>query len=146
MASPFRHLSLRQQAGDSPPELHFRAVVVRKCRSLRAAAPVPDPNHFPPCQHGHLDYPPAPGNFFELPAGDIAIAQTACNMGATKYWQYSEGSTDIRDGENPCPGYPMAQYHVSLFRTLIRVLTADLLPLGVTEYVARYLLFLSRLT
>ena len=36
--------------------------------------------------HGHLDYPPNPGDFFELPAGKPATAEIACNKGLTSYF------------------------------------------------------------
>ncbi|KAF9790728.1 hypothetical protein BJ322DRAFT_409934 [Thelephora terrestris] len=61
--------------------------------------------------HGHLGYPPNAGDFFELPAGGVANSQLACNKGATKWWATSEGTTDIRQGEYPCPGYPTSQFH-----------------------------------
>jgi len=63
--------------------------------------------------HGHLGYAPNPGDFFELPAGGNAVSQLACNKGATKWWATSEGSTDIRQGEYPCPGYPTSQFHTN---------------------------------
>ncbi|KAF9647898.1 hypothetical protein BDM02DRAFT_3097345 [Thelephora ganbajun] len=68
--------------------------------------------------HGHLAHPPEPGNFFELPAGGVAVSQLACNKGATKWWAVSEGHTDIRQGDYPCPNSPLSEFHVSLFRTL----------------------------
>ena len=77
--------------------------------------PVPDPNHWLPYQHGHLDYPPAKGIFFELPAGDKARAQIACNLGITEFWADSDGHTDLRAGDYNCPGYPTSQFHVSFF-------------------------------
>ena len=121
-------------------------MVVRKCCSFHHIVPVPDPNHCLLYQHGHLDYPPAEGKFFELPAGGTAISQLACNLGATKWWADSEGSTDLREDDYPCPGYPISQFHVSFFRTLIGVMVADLSPLGVTEYVLPCLPFLPSLT
>lgn len=63
--------------------------------------------------HGHLNFAPAPGNFFELPAGGTAMSQLACNKGATKWWAASEGTTDIRQGDYPCPGYPLSQFHTN---------------------------------
>ena len=105
-------------------------MVVRKCYSFRHVVPVPDSDHCLPYQHGHLNYPPAEGMFFELPAGGTAISQLACNLGATKFWADSDGSTDIRQDDYPCPGYPLSQFHVSFLRTLIGVMIADLPPLG----------------
>ena len=70
-----------------------------------------------PRQHGHLGYPPPPDQFFELPAGGTAVSQLACNKGATIYWAESEGHTDIRQGDYPCPNYPTSQFHVSPFRS-----------------------------
>jgi hypothetical protein len=63
--------------------------------------------------HGHLDYPPAAGKFFELPAGGTAMSQLACNTGATKFWADSDGTTDVRQGDYPCPGYPLSQFHTN---------------------------------
>ena len=85
---------------------------------------------FPPYQHGHLGSPPAEGKFFELPAGGKAISQLACNTGITKFWADSDGTTDLRQGDYPCPGGSIAGFHVRFFRTLISVVMADL---GVTE-------------
>ena len=115
--------------------------MVRKCCLFHHVVPVPDPNRCLPYQHGHLDWPPPSDTFFELPAGGEALSQLACNKGATIWWKDSEGRTDIRKDDYPCPGYELSQFHVSLFRTLIDTLTADLPPLGATEYVMRYLLF-----
>ena len=104
-------------------------------------------NRSPRDQHGHLDYPPAAGKFFELPAGGTAMSQLACNRGATKWWRGSESNIDLRSGDYdfPCPGGNVTQFHVSLFRTLMDRMTADLPPLGVTEYVMRYLLFFAQI-
>lgn len=110
-------------------------MVVRKSLSFDHFAPVPEANKYLRDQHGHLNYPPNPGNFFELPAGNGATTQLACNKGATKWWATSEGSTDIRQGEYPCPGYPTSQFHVSSFRTSIEVAMTDPTPFGVTECV-----------
>lgn len=60
--------------------------------------------------HGHLDHPPNPGDFFELPAGKPATTELACHKGATSYWNSSEGG-DIRQGDNPCPNSPLAAVH-----------------------------------
>lgn len=63
--------------------------------------------------HNHLDHPPNPGDFFELPAGKAATTELACNKGATTYFNSSEGG-DIRDPNNPndpCPGSDMSEWH-----------------------------------
>lgn len=62
--------------------------------------------------HGHLDYPPNPGDYFDLPAGQVATAEVTCHKGATTWWQSSEGG-DIRQGNDPCPGSPPSQYHTT---------------------------------
>ncbi|KAH9847529.1 hypothetical protein C2E23DRAFT_848249 [Lenzites betulinus] len=67
--------------------------------------------------HGHLDYPPNPGDFFELPAGQIATTEIACNKGATTWFNSSEGG-DIRQGDSPCPNSPTAEYHTTGFSDL----------------------------
>lgn len=60
--------------------------------------------------HGHLGYPPHPGDVFELPAGQTATAELGCNKGATSYYASSEGG-DIRQGNNPCPNSPISAFH-----------------------------------
>ena len=140
-------LPLRQQGGDSAPAIHFRAVVVRECRSSRHIPSVADTNRHVH-QHGHLGDPPPANTFFDLPAGRPAMAQLGCNMGLTDYWKDSPGRTDIRtEDDSPCPSKDnsTAAYHVSLFR-ILSVLMADFPFPGVTEYVMRYFLLLSRLT
>lgn len=67
--------------------------------------------------HGHLDYPPHPGDFFELPAGQIATTEIGCNKGATTWFNSSEGG-DIRQGDNVCPNSPTAEYHTTGFDDL----------------------------
>jgi len=65
--------------------------------------------------HNHLSHPPNPGDIFELPAGQTAIAEIACNKGATSYFASSEGG-DIRDKNNPnnvCPNSPVTEYHTT---------------------------------
>ncbi|KAH8100774.1 hypothetical protein BXZ70DRAFT_971902 [Cristinia sonorae] len=62
--------------------------------------------------HGHLDYPPNPGDFFELPAGRVATAEVACHKGATTWFASSEGP-DIQQGDSPCPNSPMSAYHTN---------------------------------
>ncbi|EKM57794.1 uncharacterized protein PHACADRAFT_251644 [Phanerochaete carnosa HHB-10118-sp] len=65
--------------------------------------------------HGHLDHPPNPGDFFELPAGQTTTAELACDKGATTWFNSSQGG-DIREPSNPndpCPGSPMSEYHTT---------------------------------
>ena len=72
--------------------------------------------------HGHLDYPPNDGDIFELPAGRAATAELACNKGLTSWWASSEGHTDIRQDDNPCPGengeFPSGAMHTMGFDDL----------------------------
>ncbi|KAF7977165.1 hypothetical protein HWV62_4595 [Athelia sp. TMB] len=65
--------------------------------------------------HGHLDYPPNDGDIFELPAGQNAIAELACDKGATDFFA-TDGGGDIRDPndeQNPCPGSPISEFHTT---------------------------------
>lgn len=80
--------------------------------------------------HGHLGYPPNPGDFFELPAGKPATTELACNKGATSFWESSEGG-DIRQGDNPCPNSPLAAIHsehIGLHPSLLHNLSLLQLP------------------
>ncbi|KAI0709939.1 hypothetical protein C8Q76DRAFT_85190 [Earliella scabrosa] len=67
--------------------------------------------------HGHLDYPPNPGDIFDLPAGKPATAEIACHKGHTSYWASSEGHTDLQQGDNPCPAddgtFPTGAMHTT---------------------------------
>ncbi|KAJ6580574.1 hypothetical protein DFH09DRAFT_1146147 [Mycena vulgaris] len=70
--------------------------------------------------HGHLDFPPNDGDIFELPAGQPATTEIACNKGATTFFASSEGG-DIRTKENPndvCPGSSPDEYHTKGFDDL----------------------------
>jgi hypothetical protein len=60
--------------------------------------------------HGHLDFEPNPGDFFQLPAGKPATAEIACDKGATSFFTSSPGG-DVRQGDNPCPNSPLAAIH-----------------------------------
>jgi hypothetical protein len=65
--------------------------------------------------HGHLDHPPNDGDIFDLPAGQPATTEIACNKGATTFFASSEGG-DIRNPNapnDPCPGSPPAEYHTT---------------------------------
>jgi hypothetical protein len=68
--------------------------------------------------HGHLDHPPNPGDFFELPAGQAATAELAIHKGATSYFASSEGG-DIRQGNNPAPNSPLSAIHSTFNRLII---------------------------
>ncbi|KAG6839967.1 hypothetical protein C0991_010007 [Blastosporella zonata] len=64
--------------------------------------------------HGHLDYPPHPTDFFELPAGQTATAEVACDKGATSY--FASADADIRDPNDPdnvCPGRGIVAVHTT---------------------------------
>lgn len=62
--------------------------------------------------HGHLDYPPHPDDFFELPAGQAATAEIACSKTATSYWQSSDGG-NAQQGDNPCPNSDTSAIHTT---------------------------------
>ncbi|KAI0090273.1 hypothetical protein BDY19DRAFT_1087507 [Irpex rosettiformis] len=62
--------------------------------------------------HGHLDYPPHPEDFFELPAGQAATAEVACSKTATSYWQSSDGG-NAQQGDNPCPNSDTSAIHTT---------------------------------
>ncbi|KAG6830510.1 hypothetical protein H0H92_000351 [Tricholoma furcatifolium] len=64
--------------------------------------------------HGHLDYPPHPTDFFELPAGSRATGEIACDKGATSY--FASAGADIRDPNDPdnvCPGSGIQAFHTT---------------------------------
>ncbi|KAH9847531.1 hypothetical protein C2E23DRAFT_907078 [Lenzites betulinus] len=67
--------------------------------------------------HGHLDYPPNPGDIFELPAGKPATTEISCDKGATTWFNSSQGG-DVRQGDSPCPNSSPAAYHTSGFSDL----------------------------
>ena len=72
--------------------------------------------------HGHLDFPPHPGDIFDLPAGKAATLELACNKGLTSFFASSEGSVDIRAGDNPCTSddgsFPSGAMHTKGFDDL----------------------------
>ncbi len=72
--------------------------------------------------HGHLGYPPNPGDFFELQPGQPATAELTCDKGQTSYFASSEGHTDLREGNNPCRddvnGFPSGAMHTTGFDDL----------------------------
>ncbi|KAF9790725.1 hypothetical protein BJ322DRAFT_409872 [Thelephora terrestris] len=63
--------------------------------------------------HGHLGYPPNPGDFFDLPAGKPATAELACNKGATSYCSSADGDLCFGKDNYPCPGSPISQFHTN---------------------------------
>nr|GAT52486.1 predicted protein [Mycena chlorophos] len=70
--------------------------------------------------HGHLGYPPNDGDIFELPAGQPATTEIACNKGATTFFASSEGG-DIRVADDPnavCPNSPTSAFHTNGFDDL----------------------------
>ncbi|KAJ7183281.1 hypothetical protein C8R46DRAFT_1209440 [Mycena filopes] len=69
--------------------------------------------------HGHLDFPPNDGDIFDLPAGQPATTEIACNKGATSFFASSEGG-DIRT-DNPndvCPNSGTDAFHTKGFDDL----------------------------
>lgn len=65
--------------------------------------------------HGHLGYPPHPGDVYEFRVGEMAMLETACDKGATSYYTTSPNG-DARDPNNPdtpCPHSPTAQFHTT---------------------------------
>ena len=66
--------------------------------------------------HGLLAYPPNDGDFFELPAGQPATSEIACDKGATSYYASSPGG-DVRQGDSPCPNSPTSAYHSQSIRS-----------------------------
>jgi hypothetical protein len=64
--------------------------------------------------HGHLDYPPNPGDFFDLRAGNPATAELACHKGATSYCASADGGVCFGKDNYPCPGSPISQFHSEL--------------------------------
>ncbi|CAK5268864.1 unnamed protein product [Mycena citricolor] len=70
--------------------------------------------------HGHLAFPPHPTDIFELPAGQAATTEIACNKGATTFFASSEGG-DIRptpDSNDVCPGSGTDEFHTKGFDDL----------------------------
>ncbi|KAI0787686.1 hypothetical protein C8Q74DRAFT_1366521 [Fomes fomentarius] len=63
--------------------------------------------------HGHIDYPPHPGDFFELPAGGKVNTEISCDKGATSWYPTSEGG-DVGYGDNfACPGAQPSAIHTT---------------------------------
>ncbi|CAE6446984.1 unnamed protein product [Rhizoctonia solani] len=81
-------------------------------RDNRPVAPLRDLDFNVWWMHGHMDAPPNKGDVFRLPAGQTVTTEIACTKAATSYWESGEGG-DVRDGNNVCPGSPMAQFHTN---------------------------------
>ncbi|KAM5535969.1 hypothetical protein V8D89_010409 [Ganoderma adspersum] len=63
--------------------------------------------------HGHKDYPPHEGDFFNLPAGGKINSELSCDKGATSWYNSSQGG-DVGYGSNsPCPGAPLSAFHTT---------------------------------
>ncbi|OSD06540.1 hypothetical protein PYCCODRAFT_1422767 [Trametes coccinea BRFM310] len=63
--------------------------------------------------HGHKDYPPNEGDFFELPAGGEVNSIISCDKGATPFYESSPGGDSGYGSNSPCPGQPMSEYHTT---------------------------------
>lgn len=63
--------------------------------------------------HGHLRFPPHPEDIFNLPAGQPATAEIACDKGATSFFNSSQGGNiiDPKNPDYPCPGAPTVAFH-----------------------------------
>lgn len=85
----------------------------------RPVAPLMNMNFSQWWFHGHLDYPPNPGDIFELPAGKPATTELSCDKGETSFFKSSPGG-DVRDGNNPCRGdtFPSGAMHTTGFNDL----------------------------
>lgn len=88
----------------------------------RPVAPLQDMPFDQWWMHGHIDYPPHPEDIFELPAGQAATTQLACNKGLTTFWASSESGADIQAGDNPCTdsdgSFPSGPMHTTGFNDL----------------------------
>lgn len=65
--------------------------------------------------HGHLDYPPHPGDIEQLPVGGKHNFEISCDKDATSYWTSGPGGDqrDAADPNNPCPGRPSTAIHAN---------------------------------
>ncbi|KAI0711886.1 hypothetical protein C8T65DRAFT_739349 [Cerioporus squamosus] len=88
----------------------------------RPVAPLQDMSFDEWWFHNHLDFPPLPGDVFELPAGKAATMELACNKGLTSFFASSDNPVDIRAGNNPCPSddgsFPSGAMHTTGFDDL----------------------------
>ncbi|KAI0775034.1 hypothetical protein BD413DRAFT_292056 [Trametes elegans] len=81
-------------------------------RDNRPVAPLRDLSYEQWWFHDHLDYPPAPDQIFELPAGKPATAELSCSKGATSFWE-STGGGDFQEGDNVCPKKTIKEFHTT---------------------------------
>jgi len=67
--------------------------------------------------HGLMNFPPHPNDIMQLPVGKTKMVELNCDKGGTSYWRSSAGSTFTQKAggpeNDPCPGYPMSQYHTT---------------------------------
>ncbi|EIW57516.1 uncharacterized protein TRAVEDRAFT_29586 [Trametes versicolor FP-101664 SS1] len=63
--------------------------------------------------HGHIDYPPNEGDFFELEAGGTVNTVLSCDKGATIYYNSSQGGDVGYGSDSPCVGAPTSAYHTT---------------------------------
>ncbi|KAN0138966.1 hypothetical protein V8E53_003354 [Lactarius tabidus] len=65
--------------------------------------------------HGHLGYPPHPGDIEQLPVGGTHNFEISCDKDATSYWPSGPGGNQIdpNDPDNPCPGRPSTAIHAN---------------------------------
>ncbi|KAE9388288.1 hypothetical protein BT96DRAFT_927191 [Gymnopus androsaceus JB14] len=67
--------------------------------------------------HGHLDFPPHASDVLQLPVNQSITTEIACDKGATSFFASNPGG-DIQDGDNVCPGSPIAEFHTTGFDDL----------------------------
>ncbi|KAH9850354.1 hypothetical protein C2E23DRAFT_323648 [Lenzites betulinus] len=63
--------------------------------------------------HGHIDYPPNEGDFFDLTAGGTVTTSLSCDKGATPYYASSQGGDVGFGSDSPCPGAPLSEFHTT---------------------------------
>ena len=74
--------------------------------------------------HGHLNYPPNPGDFFELPVGQAATTELACDKSHTSFFasKAEDSGFDLQSGNDPCPAdgtpFPNPAMHTNGFNDL----------------------------
>ncbi|KAI0694646.1 hypothetical protein C8T65DRAFT_666395 [Cerioporus squamosus] len=74
--------------------------------------------------HNHTKYPPNPGDFFELPAGQAATTELACDKSVTSFFasKKEDNGTDLQSGNDPCPSsdgsFPNGSMHTTGFNDL----------------------------
>ncbi|KAH9945439.1 uncharacterized protein BXZ73DRAFT_96427 [Epithele typhae] len=63
--------------------------------------------------HGHKDYPPDAGAFFELPANGRVNTELSCDKGATSWYASSQGGNVGYGSNSPCPGAQTSAFHTT---------------------------------